>query len=268
MEPQGRTLCIGLRWLYPLIGACADIAMVAGLATFGVMSQAGMVAALIVSTTVVYAVVGALASRRILRLAECAARDELTHLWNRAEGLRALDAQLSTSSRLCSPLAVFMIDLDLLKQINDTGGHSAGDQALVLLGESLRRSIRCSDVAARFGGDEFLLVTPCRPEDALMLAERIRTQLMKLAAERGGRDLPTVSIGVAAVDGSCARCATATALLDAADRALYESKHNGRDRATLRRLAPAPEGGEVVRWPGPRAVPASWNLRNAGGRQS
>ncbi len=242
MDAEGRALSLGLRWVYPLVGVCAEVAIGASLISLDVQSPLVLAGALILSSTAVCALLGAVASRRIVRLAECAARDELTRLWNRAEGQRALEATLSDASRHGWPLAVFLVDLDLLKQINDSRGHSAGDESLCLLAESLRTSLRRADVAARFGGDEFLMVTQCEPQDALMLADRVRAQLMRLAIERHVAHIPTVSIGVAAVDGAQVGHTRSAELLAEADLALYEAKRAGRNRASLHHLGASADG--------------------------
>ncbi len=233
METEGRALCWGLRWLYPLVGAAAVAAM-----GVDALARPALVFA-------VYALLGFAASRRVMRLAQCAARDPLTGLWNRAEGLKALEVCLSEASRRRSPLAIFMIDLDLLKEINDGEGHLAGDAALRMVGETLRTTTRCSDVASRYGGDEFLLVTSCAPADALALSLRIRGQLRALGTKAGLRSAPTVSIGIAAAQPGGGGAVEARQLVELADAALYESKAAGRDGATLK-CVPERQGGPAA----------------------
>jgi diguanylate cyclase (GGDEF)-like protein len=125
-------------------------------------------------------------------------------------------------------LALLMIDLDRLKTINDRSGHSAGDKALRRVASALRRTCRATDVAARYGGDEFIVLAPgATAAQAMELAERIR-----VAARRSDPVSP-ISVSIGITDLTRAPDHTAEALRDSADRALYEAKSAGRDRATL-----------------------------------
>jgi len=152
--------------------------------------------------------------------------DSLTELPNLAGHRARLTDELARASRLGTPVSLLLVDVDRLKQINDQNGHAAGDEAIQLVAESLRRSCRAIDHAARIGGDEFAVLVPgARARDAFALAQRIR---MSLDSLRGGPGAPTVSIGIA--DLASIRTLDPVAFRAAADQALYRAKAEGRDR--------------------------------------
>ncbi|MGY1652201.1 histidine kinase N-terminal 7TM domain-containing diguanylate cyclase [Geodermatophilus sp. SYSU D01119] len=161
-------------------------------------------------------------------LAEEAVRDPLTGLHNRRHLDRALGAGLAARPRT-GELSVLVVDVDHFKRVNDRLGHAAGDVVLTALAGILAGAVREGDTAARLGGEEFVLVLPgAGREQALARAERIRRTVAATRHDVDGGPLTvTVSIGVAVcpADG-----ASAAALLEAADRALYTAKATGRDR--------------------------------------
>jgi diguanylate cyclase len=157
--------------------------------------------------------------------------DALTGLANR----KHLDGMLLQSVDQASvggeALSLLMIDIDRFKSFNDTFGHMTGDQVLRLVSMSLRNSVRPTDTAARFGGEEFAVILPQTPlKLALVVAERVRQAVMsrELVKRSTGESLGrvTVSIGVA----SFRRGDTAPILLERADRCLNEAKRTGRNR--------------------------------------
>jgi diguanylate cyclase (GGDEF)-like protein len=175
--------------------------------------------------------------RESLRLQ--AVRDPLTGLYNRRYMQEFLDRELHSARRRHRPLAVMMLDLDHFKRYNDNLGHSAGDRALVAVGETLQRSVRAEDIACRYGGEEFALILPeCSLRQATVRAEEIRQRLQEFRSHIDGQapGLLTVSIGVAAFDETTDRV---DLLLKFADDALYEAKRNGRDRVVVARPAVA-----------------------------
>ncbi len=153
--------------------------------------------------------------------------DELTGVLNR-RGLTVSGADLfERRRRLGRPLAALLLDIDRFKQFNDAHGHAAGDEALRTVAEVLSRTTRPEDVVARYGGEEFVVLVPTAIEEAVRLAERLRTAIA--AEEVVGRPL-TASIGAAA---ALVTHATVDELIADADEALYRAKDQGRDRVVL-----------------------------------
>ena len=160
-------------------------------------------------------------------------RDPLTGLFNRRYMEESLEREIARATRSATPVAVLILDLDHFKKINDTYGHSAGDHVLRELGAILRYRSRTEDVAARHGGEEFMLMLPGMGKiDAVQRAEELRVAIGDIQLLDNGIDLPkvTVSIGVAVFPD---HGYTADDLLRSADRALYRAKNSGRDRVVL-----------------------------------
>lgn len=159
--------------------------------------------------------------------------DALTGLHNRRWLDDALPRFVARFTRGAQPLALLMLDIDHFKKVNDTYGHPAGDAVLVTVAHTLRTAVRPTDHLVRYGGEEFTVVLPeTGPRAAQGVAERLRSAVKLAAIKDGnGKLLPgvTISIGgaILAPDG------TSATLVEAADRALYASKQNGRDRVTL-----------------------------------
>ena len=153
--------------------------------------------------------------------------DGLTGLANRRAASDALHAEAARAQRLETPLSVVLADLDEFKDVNDVHGHAVGDEVLRVFAEVLRETLRESDVAGRWGGEEFLLLLPGADEEgAAQLADRLRVAL----ADRDISGAPglrvTASFGVAEYAGQ----SNTEQLVDAADSALYRAKRAGRDR--------------------------------------
>jgi len=161
-------------------------------------------------------------------LREEAIRDPLTNLYNRRFLHDYLSRELVRAERERIRVAVIMIDLDHFKRVNDTAGHSAGDEVLVQVAALLKRHIRGSDIACRFGGEEFTLVLPnATPQSARSRAEAICSAVR----EESGRLLGvTASLGVAIFPDSTRE---PEALLRAADQALYQAKGRGRNQVRV-----------------------------------
>ena len=175
--------------------------------------------------------------RESLRLE--AVRDPLTGLYNRRYMQEFLDRELHSARRKRRPLAVMMLDLDHFKRYNDNFGHSAGDQALAAVGETLLRCVRAEDVACRYGGEEFALILPeCSLRQAAVRAEEICRRLRQTRTQPDPQSISvlTVSIGVAAFDETTDRV---DLLLKFADDALYQAKRAGRNRVVAARPAAA-----------------------------
>jgi len=169
------------------------------------------------------------ATQRVLQeLREQTIRDPLTSLYNRRFLHDYLERELIRAKRERAPLALIMMDLDRFKQINDSAGHQAGDQVLVEVGALLKRHVRGSDIACRYGGEEFAVVLP---KTTLESARRRSAEICSAIRRAPDRLLgATASLGVAL----CPTHATdAEALLRAADRALYEAKRAGRNQVRI-----------------------------------
>jgi diguanylate cyclase (GGDEF)-like protein len=163
------------------------------------------------------------------RMRQTAERDPLTHLRNRRAFDEVFAQETTRYERYGHPMSLLMLDLDHFKSINDRFGHEAGDEVLRQVARVLPAHIRDVDVAARFGGEEFVVLLPeTAPVAALEVAERIRVGVGALAIDWRGTRIPvTVSIGVASVPE---RGKDPAGLMGAADAALYRAKANGRNR--------------------------------------
>ena len=179
-----------------------------------------------------------LANRRVLETAQRqATTDGLTGLHNRhflQEQLRLLH---SLATRHGQSYGVVALDVDGLKQVNDTFGHEMGDLALRGFANTLKRTIRTSDVGVRTGGDEFLVLAPHGGlEEARVLAERVRE-----AVELQGRSEPHTAVTVSAGVAAWRPGRTAEQVLEAADAMLYAAKRAGKDRVMVEAPAAAAE---------------------------
>lgn len=155
--------------------------------------------------------------------------DALTGCYNRRSFEMHLDRELQLATRLNQPVALLMLDLDRFKELNDSAGHDAGDEALRKLADCFRQELRGVDTASRFGGDEFALVLPqAYPEGALVVAERIRKCIESLEVPGAGH--LSASIGIASFPQ---HASTRAGLVTAADTALYQAKRTGRNRVSV-----------------------------------
>lgn len=161
-----------------------------------------------------------------------AATDTLTGLMNRRAFSSAMRTELSRCMRHGYPLAVALLDVDHFKRVNDTHGHTAGDRVLCAIGKLLRSHLRDSDLASRWGGEEFVMAfTSTDLEGARVAAERLREAIEAIAvADDAGQRIPvTASIGLAAwSDGE-----PLEGLVTRADHAMYASKASGRNRVSV-----------------------------------
>lgn len=165
-------------------------------------------------------------------LAIAATTDALTGLCNRRRLDELLDLEWRRAMRTGSPIALLMIDADNFKSYNDLFGHQAGDAALAAIAHCIRGNVRrASDISARYGGEEFSVLLPDTTlAGAAVIAERIRESVAALRADPQGRPdgTPTVSIGAASLVPR--QGLEPCDLVKAADTALYQAKHNGRNR--------------------------------------
>ena len=169
---------------------------------------------------------------RMDELVHLATRDSLTGLFNRRRFQEDVLVRLAESRRYGSSGALLVLDLDGFKSINDTCGHLAGDAVLKAVGQLLRRITRESDVAARIGGDEFVVLLPrATSQQALACAEKILNGMNGLRVSSGGRTIRVAtSIGISVFPD---HGPTAEDLFAAADSALYRAKQAGRSRICL-----------------------------------
>jgi diguanylate cyclase (GGDEF)-like protein len=157
--------------------------------------------------------------------------DPLTGVCNRRAFERAIDREFVVAKKNSWPLSVVFVDLDGFKAINDTHGHQAGDSMLQAVADTLRATLRSTDLVARLGGDEFVLLLPgIDAERVDKIAERLGQEArgMKVTAPNGKTFSGTLSLGLATLDAT-SPFATWQDMLAAADKALYHSKRNGRD---------------------------------------
>jgi diguanylate cyclase (GGDEF)-like protein len=162
------------------------------------------------------------------RLQEQAIRDSLTGLFNRRYLVDILERELARSAREKNPVSLVMIDIDHFKLVNDQFGHKAGDLVLQALGVLFTRYTRRSDIACRFGGEEFILVLPNSTlENACKRADELRMEFEELCIHHEGREIrATFSAGVAEFP---ANGKTEEEILSMVDRALYAAKAAGRN---------------------------------------
>jgi len=166
-------------------------------------------------------------------LARLSSIDALTGLRTRRYVQDLLSLEALRSRRYRTGLVVLLVDLDEFKRLNDAHGHPAGDAVLRGVAERMLRTLRATDTAGRWGGDELIVVMPQnQPEGAVIAAERWRQSVAStpFALPDGGQVSATLSIGVAAFQGGHAGVAD---LVAAADRALYAAKRGGRNRVEI-----------------------------------
>lgn len=159
--------------------------------------------------------------------------DPLTSLFNRRYLDEALPREVDMAQRRNTPLCIVMLDLDTFKQFNDAFGHGLGDSLLRKFGRVLRENLRKSDIACRYGGDEFVVVLPDSSiADTQQRVEQIRVFIEGLQIQHGDQVLGmiTLSAGIACMPE---HGASANSLLRAADEALYAAKQAGRDRVVV-----------------------------------
>lgn len=210
-----------------LIAAVLTLALVAGLATR----------------------LGRPLARLFGELTDQAAKDSLTGLANRRVLDERLVEELDRSRRYGTHLALILLDIDDFKKVNDEYGHQCGDDVLRAVAPILGGSLRELDLAGRFGGEEFALVLPgTAVASARQIAEQIRRALAKVTVEGPAGEVVHITASFGAADFPAHQ--SVAALVEAADKALYRAKREGKDRVVV-------DGGDVARGPGDRPVPRS-----------
>lgn len=178
--------------------------------------------------------------RSLENMWERATRDPLTTLYNRRYLEEFLPMLLEGSRRQRSATSLLLCDIDNFKGINDTQGHDAGDRVLRVLAQTLRDSVRASDVVCRYGGEEFVILLPQTDETgAMIIAEKLRQRVSE-RCQRGEDSEPvTISIGVSVFPNHGEEYAE---LIKAADLALYRAKAKGRNCCELFQAPPSGTG--------------------------
>lgn len=165
-------------------------------------------------------------------LEEVSRTDGLTRLFNRRYWQEQFEREYKRTLRSDDLSTVIMIDIDHFKSVNDTYGHQAGDAVIQSLADVVRGTIRETDYAGRYGGEEFAILLPdTSVNNALSVAERLRKRAEKTTVTHDEQEITyTISIGAAEFSASYP---TALAWLESADQALYASKQNGRNQVQL-----------------------------------
>ncbi len=167
------------------------------------------------------------------RLARESVRDPLTGLFNRRFMIESLEREIKRAERNQTQVGIIMADVDHFKQFNDKYGHAAGDKVLTQMGSFFKAGLRGSDVACRYGGEEFVFFLPeCSAENTFKRADQMREEVKNLAVHYGGELLAsnTLSMGISTYPD---QGRNAEDLLRVADAALYRAKQEGRDRVII-----------------------------------
>ncbi|MAS65282.1 GGDEF domain-containing protein [Halopseudomonas aestusnigri] len=186
---------------------------------------------------IIYDVTGVAVNKRQLesantKLQELALRDGLTGLLNRRYWESCLEREFARHQRYDNPVSLVIFDIDHFKRVNDTYGHQTGDEVIRSVAEITSRLARETDFAGRYGGEEFVVLLPgTHLEGAAQFAERLRQAVEQQVLDYQGSPLSyTISLGVATISDDMANYQI---LLERADKALYASKEQGRNRVTL-----------------------------------
>lgn len=186
---------------------------------------------------IIYDVTGVAVNKRQLesantKLQELALRDGLTGLLNRRYWESCLEREFARHQRYDNPVSLVIFDIDHFKRVNDTYGHQTGDEVIRSVADITSRLARETDFAGRYGGEEFVVLLPgTHLEGAAQLAERLRQAVEQQVLDYQGSPLHfTISLGVASISDDMPNYQV---LLERADKALYVSKEQGRNRVTL-----------------------------------
>jgi diguanylate cyclase (GGDEF)-like protein len=181
---------------------------------------------------------------RTAKLERLAELDPLTEVYNRRGFVRAVERERNRAGRHRQALGLLLVDLDLLKTVNDSFGHQAGDHILAEVARRLRSSIRSYDICARWGGDEFaVLVAEGEPDKLMAIADKIRSAVGTTPIGIRGEDeiAITVSIGVCLVGAD----ESMDSLAAKADAALYAAKDRGRNKVVMHHGEPGREAASI-----------------------
>ena len=168
------------------------------------------------------------------KLSEISFEDSLTGLYNRRYLFEYIDKEVSRAERYGRHFSILLFDIDYFKRVNDSHGHHAGDLVLRRVSEILKRIKRETDIAVRYGGDEFVVVLPETDlKQSLIFAERLRDTIERTDTSVVGHTIRiTISVGITTYipgkTGTAHEC-----LMDVADKALYDAKKSGRNRVSF-----------------------------------
>lgn len=192
---------------------------------FAISSNIGLALGFVLIIINKYQVIQMGITHELKRMAEY---DSLTNLYNRGHFFHLVDNELAKSIRYNNCISLLILDLDNFKQVNDIFGHSAGDRALQMTAEEMKKNSRESDILGRFGGDEFvILALESTREDIQRLAKRL-CEAIPLRLKNSSFDASvTVSIGIYHFCGD--EKLSHDKLFDRADKALYEAKQSGKN---------------------------------------
>ena len=186
---------------------------------------------------IIYDVTDIAANRKALEsanaeLAHLSRTDRLTNLYNRGHWEECLAREFSRYQRYDTTCSVVMFDIDHFKQVNDTYGHQAGDGVIRAVAEVTRKSLRKTDIAGRYGGEEFgIILGNTEAKAAEIFCERLRKEIEALNVNYEGQEIKfTVSLGISEAKTSTQNY---TEWLEQADKALYVSKENGRNKTSM-----------------------------------
>ena len=171
--------------------------------------------------------------QRFSSIKNIALYDTLTGLYNRRYFEERLGVEAQKSFYSGTPLSLVMVDIDHFKKINDTFGHTEGDQVLCKISSLLKTSVRKKDTVARYGGEEFILILPeAGLEESFVIAERIRRQVENTSFEVGQAQVNlTLSMGISNFPSH--RAKSKEDLVKMADQALYDAKRGGRNKVCI-----------------------------------
>jgi len=158
--------------------------------------------------------------------------DALTKLFNRGHWEENLISEFTRFQRYQAPVSLVLFDIDHFKKVNDNYGHPAGDEALRQTSDVLREVVRSTDIAGRYGGEEFAIILPqANAEQAMIFCERLRKSIAKMEVEHDQQIIQfTISLGIAELTEETK---TYNDWIEFADKALFQSKSSGRDQTTL-----------------------------------
>ena len=172
--------------------------------------------------------------QRMQDLATLAAIDPLTGVYNRRQFETLARAELARAQRYVRPLSVLIVDVDFFKRVNDTFGHEIGDWVLKMVATTIKSAKRDSDIVARMGGEEFVVMLPeTTIEAARGVAERIR-EMVHVSSLAIGEDKLTLTISIGVAEATV-RNSGIESVLREADQALYQAKQNGRNQVCVAR---------------------------------